>query len=201
MPSLLPLCILVIFVAVLSTTAPGTSKVSHPNKNICLWQKCPNLGYSQPWRVLQEGNTRRVCWGSSKKWGEEKRRWCTKEMSQASMQAEIPSDVAQTVLLNCSALNKLDVRKVQFFLTLFSKLQTCALTWCCPGHTITILQISKLLTKQIWSIFWYITWFSLLYALTHWHPNPNWYPEISGMSWGAKISDFGPLWGGTPHFR
>ena len=75
----------------------------------------------------------------------------------------------------------------------FSKLQTCALTWCCPGHTITILQISKLLTKRIWSIFWFITWFSLLYALTHWHPNPNWYPEISGMSWGAKISNFGPL--------
>ena len=77
----------------------------------------------------------------------------------------------------------------------FSKLQTCALTWCCPGHTITILQISKLLTKRIWSIFWFITWFSLSYALTHWHPNPNWYPEISGMSWGAKISDFGPMWG------
>ena len=37
----------------------------------------------------------------------------------------------------------------------------------------------------------------MLYALTHWHPNPNWYPEISGMSWGAKISDFGPLWGGS----
>ena len=31
----------------------------------------------------------------------------------------------------------------------FSKLQTCALTRCCPGHTITILQISKLLTKRI----------------------------------------------------
>ena len=108
MPSLLPLCILVIFVAVLSTTAPGTSKVSHPNKNICLWQKCANLGYSQPWRVLQEGNTGRVCRDSSKKWGKEKRRWGTKEMSQASMQAEIPSEVAQTVLLNCSALNKLD---------------------------------------------------------------------------------------------
>ena len=77
----------------------------------------------------------------------------------------------------------------------FSKLQTCALTWCCPGHTITILQISKLLTKRIWSIFWFITLFSLLYALTHWRPNPKWYPEISGMSWGAKISDFGPLWG------
>ena len=26
-----------------------------------------------------------------------------------------------------------------------------------------------------------------------WHSNPSWYPEISGMSWGAKISDFGPL--------
>ena len=29
-------------------------------------------------------------------------------MSQASMQAVIPSEVAQTVLLNCSALDKLD---------------------------------------------------------------------------------------------
>ena len=33
----------------------------------------------------------------------------------------------------------------------------------------------------------------MLHALTNWHPNPNWHPEISGMSWGAKISDFGPL--------
>ena len=31
MPSLLPLCILVIFVAVPSTTAPGTCKIYHPN--------------------------------------------------------------------------------------------------------------------------------------------------------------------------
>ena len=36
----------------------------------------------------------------------------------------------------------------------------------------------------------------MLYALTNWHPNPHWYPEISGISWGAKMSDFPPLWGG-----
>ena len=35
------------------------------------------------------------------------------------------------------------------FSVTFSKLQTFALTLCCPGHTITILQISKLLTKRI----------------------------------------------------
>ena len=33
----------------------------------------------------------------------------------------------------------------------------------------------------------------MLCALTNRRPNPNWYPEILGMSWGAKISDFGPL--------
>ena len=41
-----------------------------------------------------------------------------------------------------------------------------------------------------------MTGFSVLYALTNWHPNPHWYPEISGISWGAKMSDFRPLCGG-----
>ena len=43
-----------------------------------------------------------------------------------------------------------------------------------------------------------VTGFSLSYALTQWHPNSNWYTEISGISWGAKISNFGPLCGGSP---
>ena len=38
----------------------------------------------------------------------------------------------------------------------------------------------------------------MLHALTNRRPNPNWYPEISGMSWGAKISGFGPLCCDTP---
>ena len=53
----------------------------------------------------------------------------------------------------------------------------------------------KLLTKRTWSIFWFLTGFSVMYALTNWYPNPHWYPEISGISWGAKMSDFRPLWG------
>ena len=36
----------------------------------------------------------------------------------------------------------------------------------------------------------------MLYALTNRRPNPHWYPEISGISWGAKMSDFRPLCGG-----
>ena len=41
----------------------------------------------------------------------------------------------------------------------FSKVQTCALTRSCPGHTITKLQISKLLTKLIWKFLLYIAGF------------------------------------------
>ena len=57
-----------------------------------------------------------------------------------------------------------------FHLHLISKLQTCPFTWCCPGHAIAVLHLSKLLTKRIWNICWCVPGISVLYVFTNWHP-------------------------------
>ena len=78
-----------------------------------------------------------------------------------------------------------------------SKPQTCPFTWCCPGHAIAILHLSKNTHKtNLTYLLMCPRNLSFIYAFTNWHPIRNWYPEISGMYKAGDNQEFLPIVGG-----